>query len=105
MMDSGRRGYGGGQYVPHCLWVTPNGGDIRTLPPEDRHTVNSDQNHHISVSGGGSAPWGAGVPVVVGTGETETGGDTGSGKGNGNGRDGGGGGQGRAGRLSQRGIL
>ena len=53
------------------------GGYICCLPPEQRITVNCNQTHHGSVSGGKSVTWGGGVPEGVGTGEPEPVVDTG----------------------------
>ena len=60
-------------------------GDIYLPQPEQRHTVHFNQNHHVSVSGGGAEPWGAGVTEVGVTGEPGPGGDVGGGKGDRNG--------------------
>ena len=70
------------------------GGDIRSLLKEHRHTVHNNHTHHGYVSGGVTAPWGAGVLVEVGKGEPGTGEDAGGEKSGGNGRDGGKRGQG-----------
>ena len=41
------------------------GGDIHCFRPERCCLVHCEQNHHVSMSSGGTAPLGVGVPEVV----------------------------------------
>ena len=56
------------------------GGDVYFPPPEPNFTVHRDQTNYGYLSGGGAAPWGAGLPKVAGLGEILPWGDEGSGK-------------------------
>ena len=71
---NGEGGVGGGGYV--CR-----------PPPEHSCTVRCDHTHYGYVSGGGAAPWGAGVPEVVVTEDLVSVGYAGGSKVDGNGGD------------------